>query len=60
MTENADSSTVSEGLTPGQRAHRRWHQVARPDWTPEEIAANWDALSNREVGAWEAVGLPPR
>lgn len=43
--------------TPGQAAHRRWHEVRFPDSTPALIAQEWEDLSPSAVAAWEAVAI---
>lgn len=43
-------------VTPGQAAHRRWHETRWPESsTPEAIAKEWEVLSGRAAAAWEAA-----
>jgi hypothetical protein len=43
--------------TPGQAAHRRWHQVRFPESANGFFAAEWQALGDRAKAAWEAVAI---
>jgi hypothetical protein len=56
MTDAAFSSAVRE-ITPGQRAHRRWHETRWPDSTPGAVAGEWEILSARAAAAWEAAAI---
>jgi hypothetical protein len=51
----ADRAAVVTGETPGQAAHRRWHEVRWPDSDAGRIAHDWQILSNRAKAAWEAA-----
>lgn len=45
-------------VTPGQAAHRRWHQVRWPDSTDDAIAKEWGlVLSDKAKSAWEAAAV---